>query len=64
MMASNPTLTALASGSVVLEIDVFVAALWAGAAAEQTRPVDVVVVAQPLVSRNVHSAVVYFPKGA
>lgn len=40
------------------------AALLAGAAAEQTRPVDSVMVAQPLVSRYVHATIVYFPKGA
>lgn len=58
------SLTAIISGSVVLNVDVFVAALLAGAAAEQARPVDSVMVAQPLVSRDVDAAIVYPPKGA
>lgn len=58
------SLTTLVPGHVVLEVDVLVTALRAGAAAEQTRPVDGVVVAQRLVSRYVDAAVVYFPEGA
>lgn len=62
--AAYPPLTTLISGPVVFDVDVFMAALLAGAAAEQTRPVDSVMVAQPLVSRYVHATIVYFPKGA
>lgn len=54
-------LTTFASGPVFLDFDVL-AAVWAGV--EQACPVDSVMVAQPLVSRYVHSAVVYFPKRA
>lgn len=55
-------LTTFASGPVFLDFDVLPVVLRAGV--EQTCPVDSVRVAQPLVSRYVHSAVVYFPKRA
>lgn len=54
-------LTTFASGPVFLDFDVL-AAVRAGV--EQACPVDSVVIAQLLVSRYVHSAVVYFPKRA
>lgn len=62
--AAYPSLTTVIPGPVVLNVDVFMAAMLAGAAAEQTRPVDSVMVAQPLVSRYVDATIIYFPKGA
>lgn len=57
-----PSLTTLISRSVLLDIDVFLAPLWAGAAAQDPRPVYSVMVAELLVPCYVHAAVVYFPQ--
>ena len=59
-----PSLTTLSSWSVVLDIDVLLASLRAGAGAQDTRPVDSVMVAELLVSCDVDAAVVYFPQRA
>ena len=44
-LSSIPRLTTLALGSVVLDVDVLLVALWAGATTEEACPVDGVVVA-------------------
>lgn len=58
------SLTTLISRPVLLDVDVLLASLRAGAAAEDARPVDRVVVAEFLVSCDVDTAVVYFSQGA
>lgn len=64
LLNDRPSLTTLEFSSILLDIDVFLAALRAGAAAEESRPVHRVVVAEHLVSCYIHAAVVYFPKRA
>lgn len=56
----QPSLTTLVPWSVLLDVNVFLASLRAGAAAEDSRPVDSVMVAEVLVSCDVDATVVYF----
>lgn len=60
----SPCLTTLALETILLDVNVLLAALWAGAAAEEACPVDGVVVAQLLVSCDVDAAVVDPPQRA
>lgn len=59
-----PSLTTLIPRSVILDVDVLLASLRTGAAAEESRPVDGIVVAEIVVSFDVDAAVVYFPQRA
>lgn len=58
MVKTQPKRTTLILWSVLLNIDVPLASLWAGAAAEDAGPVDGVVVTELLVSGDVDTAVV------
>lgn len=59
-----PSLTTLSSWSVLLDVDVFLAPLRSGAAGQDARPVDSVMVAEIFVSCDVDAAVIYFPQRA
>ncbi len=59
-----PSLTTLISRPVILNINVFLASLWAGATAQDPRPVDSVMIAELLVSCDVDAAVIYLPQRA
>ena len=57
-------LTTLVSRPVVSDVDVLLASLRTGAAAQDASPVDSVMVAELLVPCDVDAAVVYFPQRA
>lgn len=64
LLNDRPSLTTLEFSSILLDINMFLAALRAGAAAEESCPVHSVVVAEHRVSCYIHAAIIYFPKRA